>query len=632
MASGPTQNYAEGATTWRPRPVLAALVRAGASGGPVLFALGAGTAAAHWLPPSRVGLPPAVWLVLVVALSSVLLLVLSRRLRRLVPLAALLRLSLVLPDRVPSRFEVARRTWSPTVLEPGHGTGADTEGGTGGGTEGGTDGGSAQRLLALVGNLAAHDDRTRAHGERVQAYAALIGRELGLPDEDVDRLSWAALLHDVGKVHVPVDVINKNGRPSEEEWALLQQHPCHGGRLVGPLRPWLGSWLDGVEQHHERWDGGGYPRGLAGADVSLAARIIAVADTYDVITSARAYKKPMSAEQARAEITRCAGSQFDPDVVRAFLSVGIGRLRLVAGPATLLAALPGVGSVPAQALSTVSTAAQTAGGQVLAAVLSATVGVGAGLTAVAAPAPAAARVAAAAPATSSPAPVRTPVAPLPEATATATATATPTATVVVPVGPTVATPAAPVTAPVVAPVAAPTGSPRGDGARAPRTSSHTSSRTTAAATPTARSTPSPTPSRTATPTGTPTGTPTVAPTAAPTTAPTTAPTAAPTAAPSTTPTAVPSGPSSTTSPPTGAPTTTTTPTTPTTPTIPTATATATARPTASPTATPTATVRPTATPTATRTPTPTPTPTPTRVGNCSGNGQGSGNGHGNAPC
>ncbi|PRY12245.1 HD-GYP domain-containing protein [Kineococcus rhizosphaerae] len=383
MGTGPTQNYDQaGSTTWRPRPVLAAVVRATTGAAPVVLALGVGAAAARWAPAARLGLPAAVWLLLVVATSSAVLFACSRWLRRLVPLSALLRLSLVLPDRVPNRFAVARRTWSPQVLQRSEDAGTEGGGPTGGAA-------SAQWLLALVGNLAAHDARTRAHGERVQAYAALIGRELGLPEADVERLSWAALLHDVGKLHVPVDVINKNGRPTEAEWAQLQQHPCDGAHLVQPLRSWLGPWLDGVEQHHERFDGAGYPRGLSGSELSLAARIIAVADTYDVITSARAYKKPMPAEQARAEITRCAGTQFDPDVVRAFLSVGIGRLRLVAGPATLLAALPGVGSLPAQALSSVSAVAQTAGGQVLAAVLAAGVGVGAGVGATQALAPAA---------------------------------------------------------------------------------------------------------------------------------------------------------------------------------------------------------------------------------------------------
>ncbi|MBC3764228.1 HD domain-containing protein, partial [Quadrisphaera sp. RL12-1S] len=364
VSPGPTQNYTDpDVVPRRARPGLALAVRTAVVVGPLALALVVGAVAALVVPPARVGLPVWLWLVSVVVVTSVVLFACSRLLRRLAPLSALLRLSLVLPDDVPHRFALARRRWSPEALE---------------GSERGGEG-SGQRVLALVATLAAHDGRTRAHAERVQAYAALIGQEMGLSAADVDRLSWAALLHDVGKVHVPVEVINKAGRPSEAEWAQLQTHPHHGGELVEPLRGWLGDWLDGVEQHHERFDGTGYPRALAGEDIHLAARIIAVADTYDVITSARAYKKPMSAEQARAEITRCAGAQFDPVVVRALLGVGIAKLRRVAGPATLLAALPVVVAAPAQAAPSVGAALQVAGGHAATAVLAAGVGVTGGV-------------------------------------------------------------------------------------------------------------------------------------------------------------------------------------------------------------------------------------------------------------
>ncbi|WP_199423394.1 HD domain-containing phosphohydrolase [Actinotalea solisilvae] len=339
MASGPTQNYDDASLgRWKARPVLALLVRGTVALLPVALAVAFGAAAARWFGPERLGVHPWLWLLVEVACAVLLLLGLARVLRRLLPLSTMLRLSLVMHDRAPSRLAVARRLYTPAALVESRRRRAgrsvpppDDEAG---------------RLLALVSALNAHDRTTFSHSARVQAYSALIGRELGLSREDVARLSWAALLHDVGKLEVPGALLTKSGRPTDEEWARLAEHPRHGVGLVLPLAGWLGDWAGAVGEHHERWDGAGYPAGLAGTDISLAARVVAVADAYDVITSARAYKKPLSAAAARAELTRCAGTQFDPDVVRAMLAVGLGRLRLVAGPASLLSALPGLRVVP----------------------------------------------------------------------------------------------------------------------------------------------------------------------------------------------------------------------------------------------------------------------------------------------
>ena len=112
------------------------------------------------------------------------------------------------------------------------------------------------------------------------------------------------------------------------------------------MREWLGGWTDAVGYHHERWDGKGYPRGLSGEEIPLAGRIVAVADVFDVITSARSYKEAGSANAGRAEIARCAGTQFDPRVVRAFLNVSLGRMRLVMGPLSWLAHTPVLGRLP----------------------------------------------------------------------------------------------------------------------------------------------------------------------------------------------------------------------------------------------------------------------------------------------
>lgn len=338
MSAGPTQNYDDATLgTWRPHPVLAAGVRAGVAIAPVLLALAFGYASHRWLPPARVGLQPWVWLGVQVACSTAVLLLVSSAVRRLLPLRALLRLTLFLPDRSPSRFAVARRRHSPAVLH------ARLEGRA---PDGSGDTVHEAQLLDLVARLRTHDRGTFSHSERVQAYAALIGRELGLSRVEAAQLGWAALLHDIGKLGVPRDILNKPGRPSEAEWKVVACHPEHGEALAAPLAPWLGPWVDAVAQHHERWDGDGYPRRLAGTEISLGARIIAVADAFDVITSARSYKKPMSATAARTELARCAGTQFDPDVVRAFLAVGLGSLRAVAGPVSLVGAVPGLRSMP----------------------------------------------------------------------------------------------------------------------------------------------------------------------------------------------------------------------------------------------------------------------------------------------
>ena len=181
---------------------------------------------------------------------------------------------------------------------------------------------------------------TRGHCERVRAYSDLIGQQLGLDEESASKLHWAALLHDVGKLDVSPAVLNKKGRLTPEEWEHVRGHPAHSDRWIGGLTPWLGEWVLAASQHHERFDGQGYPYGIAGMDISLAGRIVSVADAFDVMTAARSYKKPFPAAQARVELTDNAGSQFDPQIVRAFLAISVGELRRVMGPIAWLAALP----------------------------------------------------------------------------------------------------------------------------------------------------------------------------------------------------------------------------------------------------------------------------------------------------
>jgi hypothetical protein len=217
-----------------------------------------------------------------------------------------------------------------------------------------------ETIIELVASLGRHERLTRGHTERVRAYSDMIAVEMGLSEADRYLLQWACLLHDIGKLAVAPEILNKNGKPTDEEWASLRRHPEVGGEIVEPLAPWLGEWRLAASEHHERWDGKGYPRGLAADEISLAGRIVAVADAYDVITSARSYKRPMPVEAARAELVRCAGTQFDPDVVRAFLNVAIGRTSIALGPlgwVREVTALGGLGTTTPGVVANLATAA-----------------------------------------------------------------------------------------------------------------------------------------------------------------------------------------------------------------------------------------------------------------------------------
>jgi hypothetical protein len=248
-------------------------------------------------------------------------------------LRALLRLSLAFPGVAPSRYAIALRAGNPRFLarrvhdanENGIGSGPDA---------------TAVALLELVAALSRHDRALRGHSERVRAYSELVAEEFGLDRGARDGLRWAGLMHDVGKLEIPAAVLNKAGPLSPEEWKLIRRHPETGAELCAPLVPWLGEWAAAVLDHHERWDGHGYPRGLASTDISFAGRVVAVADAFDVMTSARSYKKPRPVDQAFAELVRCSGTQFDPNVVRAFLGISVRKLRRVMGPVTVWAQRP----------------------------------------------------------------------------------------------------------------------------------------------------------------------------------------------------------------------------------------------------------------------------------------------------
>jgi hypothetical protein len=176
-------------------------------------------------------------------------------------------------------------------------------------------------LESLVSALDVRDQETRGHSTRVATHTLDLATTLGIKDEsELAMLYRGALMHDVGKLGVPDSVLLKAGALTDEEWAAMRKHPVLGFRILGQV-PYLRPAARVVLAHHERWDGNGYPCGLKGEYIPVGARLFALADTFDAIVSDRPYRKGRSADEAFAEILRCAGTQFDPTVVEAFEAV-----------------------------------------------------------------------------------------------------------------------------------------------------------------------------------------------------------------------------------------------------------------------------------------------------------------------
>jgi cyclic di-GMP phosphodiesterase len=172
-------------------------------------------------------------------------------------------------------------------------------------------------LKALTAALETRDSETHGHSERVVSYSLRLGREYGLSSDDMKSLEFGSLLHDIGKIGVPDSILRKPAKLTEEEWVRMREHPLHGQQILRGI-----EFLQGasrvVAQHHEKWDGTGYPLGLRSVEIDICARIFAVADAFDAITSDRVYRRGKPYEAAAQELDDWAGRQFDPKVVEAF--------------------------------------------------------------------------------------------------------------------------------------------------------------------------------------------------------------------------------------------------------------------------------------------------------------------------
>jgi putative nucleotidyltransferase with HDIG domain len=172
-------------------------------------------------------------------------------------------------------------------------------------------------LQALTAALEARDAETHGHSERVVTFSLRLGREYGLSAAEMKALEFGSLLHDIGKIGVPDAILRKPAKLTEEEWEHMREHPIHGQQILRGIK-----FLEGaarvVAQHHEKWDGSGYPLGLKAEDIDICARIFSVADAFDAITSDRVYRKGRPYEAAAKELDEWSGRQFDPKIVEAF--------------------------------------------------------------------------------------------------------------------------------------------------------------------------------------------------------------------------------------------------------------------------------------------------------------------------
>lgn len=179
---------------------------------------------------------------------------------------------------------------------------------------------TSQIIETIARAIDAKDPYTNGHSRRVAHYSVLIGEQLGLSDEDLLFLRYAALLHDIGKIGIPDAILQKPSGLTDEEYETIKQHPRIGAEILKGA-PLLKGVVVGARYHHEKWDGTGYLEGLSGEEIPLFARIIGVADTYDTMITNRPYHSAETKHTAVEEIERCSGTQFDPDIAKIMIDI-----------------------------------------------------------------------------------------------------------------------------------------------------------------------------------------------------------------------------------------------------------------------------------------------------------------------
>jgi len=173
-----------------------------------------------------------------------------------------------------------------------------------------------ESLFVLANAIEARDQYTHAHMHRLNAYAQALAAEMGWGELACETLEYGAILHDIGKIYIPESVLRKSDKLSEEEWVEMRKHPEVGARMIRDI-PYLASAVPMILHHHEQWDGSGYPDGLQALEIPEGARLLAVADSFDAMTSDRPYRRAMTADEAYQEIVTRSEMQFDPQVVQA---------------------------------------------------------------------------------------------------------------------------------------------------------------------------------------------------------------------------------------------------------------------------------------------------------------------------